>query len=140
MSRGHTLIELLIVMALVAMLASIAMPGYRRQVLRSNRIEARTALLNIAAAQEKYYLQNNAYANQSALSAAPPAGLGLAGTTANGWYSVVISAADTAGFSASATATGTQVADADCATFTINQIGLKGATRSDGSVATACWN
>ena len=37
-------------------------------------------------------------------------------------------------------ATGAQAADIDCATFTINHLGVRGATRSDGSIATACWN
>ncbi len=67
-------------------------------------------------------------------------GLGLAHTTASGWYTIVITAADTTAFSASATATGAQAVDVDCVKFTIDQLGVRSAVRSDGRVATACWN
>jgi type IV pilus assembly protein PilE len=60
-SRGVTLIELMIVIIVVAVLASIAIPSYRQYVLRSHRTEAKAALMNVAAAQEKFYLQNNTY-------------------------------------------------------------------------------
>ena len=76
-SAGMTLIELMIVVAIVALLASIAVPSYRQYVLRANRIEATTALLQLAAAQEKFYLQNNTYAGNALIDDAPPAGLGL---------------------------------------------------------------
>ncbi len=73
--RGVTLIELVVVVAIVALLATIAIPSYRQFVLRSHRAEAKSALLNLAAAQEKFYLQNNTYTD--ALDDAPPDGLGL---------------------------------------------------------------
>jgi type IV pilus assembly protein PilE len=136
--KGVTLIELMIVIVVVAILGSIAVPSYRSFVLRSHRVEAKTALLALAAAQEKFYLQNNTYATNSLLTTAPPSGLGLAATTENGWYTVAIAnGANAAGFSATATATGTQTADGDCASFTINQLGVKTAT---GDKPTVCWN
>jgi type IV pilus assembly protein PilE len=137
---GVTLIELMIVIVIVAILASIAVPSYRSYVLRSHRVEAKTALLNLAAAQEKFYLVNNTYATNSLLSTTPPAGLGLAATTEGGWYTIAITGGDAASFSATATATGTQTADGDCATFTINQLGQKSATKSGGGASTVCWN
>ena len=138
---GVTLIELMIVIVIVAILASIAVPSYRSYVLRSHRVEAKTALLNLAAAQEKFYVQNNTYATNTQLTTAPPNGLGLPATTEGGWYSIAIAnGANAAGFSATATATGTQTADGDCATFTINQLGQKTATKSGGGASTVCWN
>jgi len=137
-AKGVTLIELMIVIVVVGILASIAVPSYRSYVLRSHRAEAKTALLALAAAQEKHYVVNNTYATNAQLTAAPPTGLGLAATTERGWYSVTIAnGANAAGFSATATATGTQTADTDCATFTINQAGVRGAT---GGNPTVCWN
>ena len=59
--RGVTLIELMTVVV-ITMLASIAVPSYRRYMLRSQRTDGGTARLQLQAAQEKYYLQNNAYA------------------------------------------------------------------------------
>ena len=132
-SAGMTLIELMIVVAIVALLAAIAVPSYRQYVLRANRTEATTALLHLAAAQEKFYLQNNTYAGNALIAVAPPAGLGLSATTGGGRYTVAITAATAAAFSATATAAGAQAADTTCATFTINQAGARTATSAN------CW-
>lgn len=130
-----TLTELVMVLATIAVLASIAVPSYRSYVLRSHRVEAKTALLNLAAAQEKFYLSRNTYATNAQLTDAPPDGLGLSSTTENGWYTIAIAnGANAAGFSATATATGSQAEDSHCASFTINQQGVKSATNAD------CWN
>lgn len=132
-SRGVTLIELMIVIVVVAILASIAVPSYRQYVLRSHRTEAKAALMNVAAAQEKFYLQNNTYTDE--LSDAPPDGLGIPDTTEHGNYTIAIAAgADDTAFSATATATGGQAQDTRCATFTIDQAGVKTATNAD------CWD
>jgi type IV pilus assembly protein PilE len=133
-TRGVTLIELVVVIAIVGLLAAIAVPSYRQYVLRANRAEAKSAMLNIAAAQEKFYVQNNTYATNAQLSTAPPGGLGIAATTEKGYYTVSIAnGADATSFSATATATGSQAADSHCVTFTINQSGAKSATSTD------CW-
>jgi type IV pilus assembly protein PilE len=129
--RGMSLIELMVVVAIVALLATIAVPSYRQFLLKSHRAEAKAALLNLAAAQEKFYLQNNTYTTD--LTTAPPAGLGLTPTTVNGHFTVAISAANAAGFTATATAAGGQAQDSSCATFTINQAGARTATSS------SCW-
>lgn len=132
-SAGVTLIELVVVVAIVALLASIAVPSYRQYLLRTHRAEAMSALMQLAAAQEKFYLQNNTYAGNDLLDDAPPAGLGLSATTERGHYTMAIGAANAAGFTATATAAGSQATDSHCATFTINQAGTKTATSTD------CW-
>lgn len=132
-SRGVTLIELMIVIIVVAVLASIAIPSYRQYVLRSHRTEAKAALMNVAAAQEKFYLQNNTYTE--ALEDAPPAGLGIPGTTENGYYTITIDAgADAASFTARAAPAGGQAQDTKCVSFTIDQAGTKTATNDE------CWD
>jgi type IV pilus assembly protein PilE len=139
--KGVTLIELMIVIVVVAILASIAVPSYRQYVLRSHRVEAKTALLNLAAAQEKFYLENNTYATNAELATAPPDGLGLAATTENDWYTIAIAnGADATTFSATATAAGAQTADTDCATFTLTAQGVRSATKNGGAVSTVCWD
>jgi type IV pilus assembly protein PilE len=60
-SRGFTLIELMIVVAIVAILASIAYPAYTDSVLKGKRAQARTALLELMQQQERYMTQNNTY-------------------------------------------------------------------------------
>jgi type IV pilus assembly protein PilE len=130
--RGVTLIELVVVVAIVALLASIAVPSYRQYLLRSHRVEATSALLALAAAQEKFYLQNNTYTDK--LTDDPPGGLGLDDTTENGFYTIDIDDADAEGYTATATAAGGQTDDDHCAVFTIDQSGARSATSSD------CWS
>ena len=52
-SRGFSLVELMMVIVIIAILASVAVPGYRDYVQRAQRVDATAALLRIAAAQEK---------------------------------------------------------------------------------------
>ena len=59
--RGFTLIELMIVVAIVGILASIAYPSYRDSVLKGRRAQARTALLELMQQQERYMTQRNTY-------------------------------------------------------------------------------
>jgi type IV pilus assembly protein PilE len=138
---GVTLIELVIVIVIIGILASIAIPTYSEYVLRTHRVEGKSALLKLAAAQEQYYLQNNTYATSAKLTTAPPGGLGIPATTENGWYTIAIAdGANAAGYSATATAAGSQTRDSKCTSFTINQLGQKTATKSGGGDATDdCW-
>ena len=59
--KGFTLIELMIVVAIVSILAAVAFPSYQQHVLRGNRAEGRTALLDAAARLERYYSDNNKF-------------------------------------------------------------------------------
>ena len=117
--RGVTLIELVVVVAIVALLATIAIPSYRQFVLRSHRAEAKSALLDLAAAQEKCDLKNNTYTD--AIDDAPPDGLGLLATTEGGYYTIAVDDADADSFTATATAAagqaelGTRVGDDETA-------------------------
>jgi type IV pilus assembly protein PilE len=138
---GFSLIELMIVVAIVAILASISVGAYRQYTLRANRTEARIALLQIQAGQEKFFLQNNAYATDVAtLIAAPPNGLGLnltaAGVTPSGLYTVSFTAAAGNTYTVQAVATpgSPQAKDTTCPTFTMNDAGLRTPVDSTG-----CW-
>lgn len=61
-ARGFTLIELMITVAIVAILAAIAYPSYINYIVRSNRAAAESFMQEVAAAQERFLLDNRAYA------------------------------------------------------------------------------
>jgi type IV pilus assembly protein PilE len=139
--RGFSLIELMVVVAVFAILSSMAVNSYRRYTLRATRTEGRLALLAIQVAQEKYFLQNNAYAQDLAtVIAAPPAGLGVSsinasGVTTNGNYTISFAAVSPTTYTLQAVATGNQVKDTTaCLTFTISDQGAR--TPAD---STGCW-
>jgi type IV pilus assembly protein PilE len=139
LARGVTLIELMTVVVVVAILAAIAIPSYRQYLLRSNRTEAKAALLQLQTAQEKFYLQRNAFTAD--VTGAPPAGLGLTGVTETGKYAISVALDDGDGQSYTATATpaagGGQEDDTQCVDFTIDERGTKGVTGPLGQ--RDCW-
>jgi type IV pilus assembly protein PilE len=136
--RGVSLLELMAVVGIVAILASIAIPTYRRYLIRTQRSEAKIALLQLQTAQEKFYMQNNSFTDN--LTDASPIGLGIPDTTETGKYTVEVDLADD-GQTYVATAAprtgGGQTDDLQCENFTIDQRGTKGVSGSDG--VQACW-
>lgn len=144
--RGVTLIELMVVVVVIAILGSIAVPTYRSYVLRAQRSDATTELLRIRSAQEKFFLQNNRYAADSdEMSVAPPGGLGISATSEHGHYQLSLVSPDPAragivSFLATATATAGQIDDGPCQTFTVNDLGVRTAENGGGTDTTAqCW-
>jgi type IV pilus assembly protein PilE len=139
--RGFSLIELMVVVAIVAILGTIATGAYRNYVMRATRTEGRMALLAIQAAQEKYFLQNNQYAqDMPTVIAAPPAGLGInltaGGVTSGGNYTVSFAAVTPTTYTLQAVATpgSPQAHDTACPAFTVNDQGTR--TPADAS---GCW-
>lgn len=117
---GFTLIELMIVVVIIGILASIAYPSYINFITKSNRAEAHAALMKVANLQEQYYLDNKTYATDLTdlgLNASPF-------LTDNGIYEV--SSAGTSQFTVSAKALGAQATrDTSCGTITITDTGVK---------------
>lgn len=143
-SRGFTLIELMITLAIAAILTAVAVPSYRQYVMRTNRTDATAALLQLAANQERFYVQNNTYASDDLLDDAPPDGLGFPGTE-RGLYDIALAPNGGGypnGFIITATATSgeSQEHDGACQTFTLNEQGQRGALDGDGADNTdTCW-
>ena len=137
-ARGVTLMELLVVIAILGILATIAVPTYRRYLIRTQRTEAKVALLQLQTAQEKFYMQNNSFTDN--IEDASPDGLGLSATTETGKYTVSVDLDDdgqTYTATAAPRAGGGQTDDDDCESFTINQRGTRGVTGPKG--VQTCW-
>jgi type IV pilus assembly protein PilE len=135
--RGVTLIELLVVVTIIGILAAIAIPSYRRYVIRANRTEAKSQLLQTAQALERCYSASTPYAYDSAnCNTAVP----LPMTSPGGWYQVTRGAGvpdNTIAYTLIAAPQGTQTADATCGSFQITQAGVMSVTGT-GTVA-ECW-
>ena len=92
-ARGVTLIELLLTLAVVGVLVAIAYPSYRDYVIRSSRSAAQTELIELAAVQEKIYLNSNGYTASvtGAYNGTAAGGLGKTrGTTTDGKYALAL--------------------------------------------------
>ena len=136
---GVTLIELLTVVVVLGILASIAVPSYRSYLVRTNRTDAKSALMQVQAAEEKYFLQYNKYTYD--LTSAAPTGLGMSDLTANGYYTLSVKQRDKdeGGFiiTATPTAQGGQSSDDKCGYFTIDDRGARGVQVAAN--AATCW-
>jgi type IV pilus assembly protein PilE len=141
--RGVTLIELMTVVVVIAILASVAIPSYRRHLLRAQRSDAMTAVLKVQSALEKRYLQQGSFTNN--LTAAPPTGLGTGNRSEQGYYDLAVDLANpntTGGYLITATPRtgGGQTSDTTCASFTINANSTKKAYNSGSTDKTSeCW-
>ena len=141
---GVTLIEMLVVVVLAGVLLGFAVPSYRGYVLRANRLEARAALLALATAQEKFYLQCHGYSsNLGTTTACAPAGLEFPATSERGYYAIAVTAANSSGWAATARAVpgGPQFADTRCREFQLTSQGLKTASdAADAESGRECWS
>lgn len=130
-AAGFTLIELMITVAIVGILASIAIPSYRSYILKSRRAEAMTELTKAQTTIERCYGANFTYAG--ACSPDSPV------TTPTGFYTITAASVATT-YTFTATAAGAQASDTTCATMTLNQANQKLAFDSSATAQTVCWN
>lgn len=132
--RGMTLMELLTVMVVLGILATVSVGSYRRYLVRTNRTDATATLLRVQVAQEKYYLQNSVYTDDLKE-------LGIPETSPGGHYEITIDEPE-AGFAVAYLATATAIAgqatsDTQCQSLTINERGQRGSNPGSTDV---CWN
>lgn len=130
---GFTLIELMITVAILAIIAAVTIPAYTQYVDRGKRAEARAALLDIAARQERHYSNNRQYT-------ATLSDLNMSGTSENGNYtlSVALGGSNNQDFDATATPSGWT--DDECGDLSIDETGAKTHTKIPSSGDRAlCW-
>ena len=140
-ASGFTLIELMIVVAIVAILLAVGIPGYQQQVLKTKRSIGRGELLEVAARQEQYFVNNKQYATNLTNLGYPTNGYGIDDDTnavalGAGLYNITLaSGASATAFTLEANPTGGQTRDTRCGKLTLSSTGIKGA---EGS-APDCW-
>jgi len=119
--RGFSLIELMITVAIVALLAAIALPSYTNSVRKAKRMDAKIALLDMASRQERFFSTNNTYTSSAANLGYTtlPASVPSSGTTT---YEISVSSATAGAYSLLATPKGDQLKDS-CGSYTITQVG-----------------
>jgi len=130
-NRGFSLIELLIVVAVLGVIFAVAYPSYYSYVLKTHRTDGKSALVNLANDMEKYYFTHNEYP-------ATIATLRQNSTSDDGHYELAVDAATARGFELSAKPVGQQSKDKHCGTFTLDSDGIKGIRNGAGS-AERCW-
>jgi len=132
---GVTLMELMIVVAVVGILAAIAIPTYRQYVIRANRADAKTALLNTAQNLERCFTNSTPYAYNGATC---NAAVTLPILTEGGNYQISYPfVPTTTTYTLQAIPQGAQVADTRCGTFTLTSTGVQ--TVSGTDTAQQCW-
>ncbi|MFD2111467.1 type IV pilin protein [Thiorhodococcus fuscus] len=115
---GFTLVELMIALALLAILATIAIPSYEQQVRQARRTDGQSGLMAIAIAQERFRAHCTQYAqrlsgtrNCASSEATNTYTLGVSDTSPEGYYRFSLDSVSASGFNARATASGPQARD-----------------------------
>jgi type IV pilus assembly protein PilE len=145
-SPGFTLVELMIALTIIAVLASIAVPMYTKQVQKSRRVDARTAVTDLAGREERYLSTAGTYTNVAA-------NLGytaLPVVVGSGYYTLsvnvpVVAAGVQPTYTVIATvvAGSSQIRDGACQYFSVDNTGkqFSSATNAGGADTSAtCWN
>ncbi|WP_323054917.1 type IV pilin protein [Dechloromonas sp. A34] len=131
--KGFTLIELMIVIAIVGLLAAIAYPSYQEYIARARRADAKTVLLENAQFLERFYTQNGTYIGAALPITEAPKDGGAK------FYDVSFVAAQTAtAFQIQAVPKNAQASD-KCGTLLVNQSNQKSVSGATVDSAT-CWN
>lgn len=126
--RGVTLLELMIVVVIIGVMAAIAYPNYREFAARAKRNEAKALLLEIAARQERFYLQNSRYGTLVELGYPDP----IVSDTES--YNITVAGPDASNFTATATYQNADAEAGKCASFNIDGRGTK-----TSAPYTDCW-
>ena len=134
--KGFTLIELMIVVAVIGILAAIAIPNYTKYVIQSRRTIAINAIMELAGKESRYYTIGNTYSSSLIT-------LGYAqdpmpvSNSSNPYYNINVIASSVNSFTLQAVPQASQADDTDCGTFMITQLGQKTVTGT--SSAANCW-
>ena len=118
--HGFTLIELMITVAIIGILATVAYPSYTQYIIRGNRAAAKAQMLDIANRQQQFMLANRAYATKAVLTTS---GYALPAEVSTKYsYNITVGIGVVPDYLITFTAVGSQISDGD---LTINSEGVK---------------
>lgn len=142
--KGFTLIELMIVVAIIGIIASFATASYNKSAQKTKRADAKATLMNLSADFERCFSTNGQYTTTAAAPPIPAKTCKLvtdAGaleavftTSLKGHYTITLSGITPTSFGL--TATPLNFVDTECTDFRLNNIGIK---TGSGTLGNACW-
>jgi type IV pilus assembly protein PilE len=124
--RGFSLIELMVVIAIVAILATLALPSWQDYMLRARRAEVRTQLMQLSLAQERWRSSNTSYATAAQL-----------GNPVSSYYTITVPSQSASAYTIRAVASGSQSADSQCIRIEIDQNSTLSSFNGDNSDTTS---